>query len=298
MSEPIVEADTKAQNGGRFVTPQFKVAFVGLARDCAHALPPILGAIEDFASDLADWGYVFFENNSVDRTVRLLEKFNAKHGRGLVRSYGDLQSQIRSRTERLALLRNRCIDEILGSERLRDFDFVVVIDLDAVNETIDKNRLLELMRMDDPDWAAVFANQSERYYDIWALRHPTWSPDDCWKRVRERPAGMTKEEAVAEFVQKRREKIDPDRGFIEVESAFGGLGLYRLSALDGCRYVGLAADGTETCEHVAFHNDMRENGGRLYVDAKLLNGRGSHRHNSGMSLKTRLLRKINKKLGR
>ncbi|MCY6380789.1 hypothetical protein [Hoeflea prorocentri] len=280
------------------MTAKFKVAFAGLARDCAHALPGILAHIEDIASDLDDWGYVFFENNSVDTTLKLLGSFDAKHGRGLVASYGDLQSRISSRTERLALLRNRCVDEILTSERMRHFDFLIMIDLDAVNETIDKARLLELMQTDDPRWDAVFANQSDRYYDIWALRHPTWSPDDCWKRVRERPPHMTKKEAEAEFVFKRQERVDPARGFIEVESAFGGLGMYRLDALDGCRYVGLAADGIEVCEHVAFHRDMRKNGSRLYVDATLINGSGGQPHDSGMSRKTRLLRKLNKKLGR
>mgnify|MGYP003327104484 CR=1 FL=1 len=31
------------------------------------------------------------------------------------------------------------------------------------------------------DIAAVCANASPRYYDIWALRHRTWCPSDCWQ---------------------------------------------------------------------------------------------------------------------
>ncbi|WP_419913391.1 hypothetical protein [Hoeflea sp.] len=276
------------------MTAKHKVVFAGLARDCAHALPQIFQSLEDFGQSLDDWGYVFLENNSVDASFDLLERFNRRHNRGVVRSYGDLQSEIKIRTERLAMLRNQCVEEIQASERLCNFDFLVILDLDSVNERLDKARILELMELSDPDWTAVFANQSERYYDIWALRHPTWSPDDCWRRVRERPDGMSKEDAVQEFVVKRRERLDPSRGFIEVDSAFGGLGVYRLKALDGCRYVGLAEDGEEVCEHVAFHECLKARGGHLYIDARLINGRGNTPHNAGMSLKTKLLRKINK----
>ncbi|MDA4843775.1 hypothetical protein [Hoeflea poritis] len=275
-----------------------KVVFAGLARDCAHALPGILQTIEDFGEELSDWGYVFLENNSVDNSFQVLSAFDRRLQRGIVRSFGDLQAEFQLRTERLAMLRNRCIEEIFADSRLREFDYLIVMDLDAVNEQFDKSRILELLDTRNPEWTAMFANQSERYYDIWALRHPTLSPDDCWRRVRERPENMSKEEALQEFVVKRRKKLDPSRGFIPVDSAFGGFGLYRLQPLNGCRYVGVAADGEETCEHVAFHECLTKNGGQLFIDASLINGRGNHRHNAGMSFKTKLLRKINKRLNR
>ncbi|MEX3008938.1 hypothetical protein [Hoeflea sp. TYP-13] len=276
------------------MTSQKRVVFAGLARDCAHALPSILNSIEDLSADLDDWGYVFFENNSVDNTAKQLERFHQKHDRGTVQSFDNLDAKINSRTERLALLRNKCVETALSSQRLGQFDYLIKLDLDAVNERLDKVRILELMELEEPAWTAVFANQSERYYDIWALRHPTWSPDDCWKRVRERPEDMSKEEAIDEFVVKRREKLDPERGFIEVQSAFGGFGIYRLQALRDCRYVGVDEDGHEVCEHVAFHESLRNNGGQLFIDASLINGRGNHRHNAGMSFATKLKRKIRK----
>ena len=280
------------------MTVKHKVVFAGLARDCAHALPRILGIIEDFGNGLDDWGYVFLENNSVDKSFRKLQAFDRRHGRGIVRSYGDLQAEIPKRTARLAMLRNQCIEEIQSNDRLRDFDYLIVLDLDAVNERFDKSRILELFDTREPDWTAIFANQSERYYDIWALRHPTWSPDDCWKRVRERPEDMSHEDAVKEFVVNRRKSLDPSRGFVEVDSAFGGFGLYRIQDIRDCRYSGIADDGSEVCEHVAFHACLRKNGGRLFIDATLINGRGNHRHNAGMGLKTVLLRAINKKMNR
>ncbi|MDF2373727.1 MAG: hypothetical protein P1V21_23355 [Rhizobiaceae bacterium] len=276
-----------------------RVVFAGLARDCGHALPAILRSMAEFGENLQDWGYIFLENDSVDDTAALLSTFDAQHQRGIVRSISNSpETKIDLRTERLAALRNRCLDEIFSDARLGQFDHLIIMDLDAVNEYFDASRLLELLDTEDPDWTAIFANQSERYYDIWALRHPDWSPDDCWKRVRERPESMSKEEAIAKFVASRRVKLDLQEGFIEVQSAFGGLGLYKLQALRDCQYVGVDEDGSEICEHVAFHRCLTEKGGKLYVDPLLINGRGDHRHNAGMSLVTKAKRKLNKLLTR
>ncbi len=249
-------------------------------------------------SQFDDWGYVFLENDSVDNTRNLLTQFDLKHSRGVVRSIARLDAEINLRTERLASLRNRCLEEIFVSPQLSEFDYLIIMDLDAVNENIDDERVLELIDVSNPDWTAVFANQSERYYDIWALRHPTWSPDDCWKRVRERPTDMSRDDAIDVFLKQRRIKLEPERGFVEVQSAFGGFGIYKLQALHGCRYVGIDDKGEEICEHVSFHKDLTDKGAKLYIDATLINGRGNHRHNAGMALMTKAKRKVQKLMKR
>lgn len=272
-----------------------RVVFTGLARDCAHALQPILQAVEQLGSRCEDWGYVFLENNSVDRTSRCLHQFDQVHRRGTVRSLGNLDTEIPLRTQRLARLRNLCLETIFADRRLSAFDFLVVMDLDGVNEQIDAGRLLHLMDRRIPRWTAFFANQRNRYYDIWALRHRTWCPEDCWKQVRLRPASMSFDDAESLYVSKRQIRLDPRSGFVPVESAFGGLGLYRLQLLRECRYVGIDGDGHQICEHVAFHADCLKQGGRLYIDTALLNGSGDRSHDSGMDLLTRWKRSFEKK---
>jgi hypothetical protein len=272
------------------LTSPARVAFAGLARDCAHALPDILDSISQFGTGLQDWGYVFLENDSVDATVKMLADFDKTHRRGIVQSIEGLDQKYAVRTQRLAWLRNKCLEEVFRSERLSGFDYLIILDLDDANERFDGKRLLELFDTREPAWTAIFANQSERYYDIWALRHPTWSPDDCWKRIRERPEPMSREAAIDEYLVKRRKKLKHS-GFIEVQSAFGGFGLYRLEALRDCLYVGLGSDGHEVCEHVAFHQDVTNRGGKLYIDCGLINGRGNQRHNGRMKLLTKAKRK-------
>ena len=52
---------------------------------------------------------------------------------------------------------------------------------------------------------------------------------------------------------------------VEVRSAFGGLGLYRMSHAMRSRYVGLDAQGREVSEHVAFNEAIARDGGRLFI---------------------------------
>jgi hypothetical protein len=79
---------------------------------------------------------------------------------------------------------------------------------------------------EQPERRGVFANSSPFYYDLWPLRHPTWCPDDCWKRVRRAQAILGFDEAVRRHVARLQFPIALTRAPIPVNSAFGGLGIY------------------------------------------------------------------------
>lgn len=66
-------------------------------------------------------------------------------------------------------------------------------------------------------------------------------------------------------------KIDPGHGPIEVDSAFGGFGIYKTSSLCDAWYSGRDSSGREVCEHVAFNFGVRRSGAKLYVMPALLN---------------------------
>ncbi len=65
--------------------------------------------------------------------------------------------------------------------------------------------------------------------------------------------------------------VAEDSPWIEVESAFGGLAIYRRDALLEGDYRGLDANGAEVCEHVSLHQAMRSTGARLYINPRLVN---------------------------
>ena len=57
---------------------------------------------------------------------------------------------------------------------------------------------------------------------------------------------------------------------LEVDSAFGGIAIYKVSIIGDCKYIGSYDDGTELCEHVPFHQCIKENGGKIYINTDFL----------------------------
>lgn len=248
---------------------------IGLARNCELNLARVLGQVEALSQELDDWGYVFLENDSRDDTLPRLKEFHRKHNKGIIRSFPRLRRKLRQRTERLAWLRNQALEIASQDSRLSKFEYAILIDMDEIVETIPRERIIAHMTAWPADCAGIFSNQSDRYYDVWALRHDSISPDDCWKRIRERPATMSESEALDRYVEARTKPWPRNSGLIEVESAFGGLGVYLLSAVENCSYLGLDDDGQEICEHVEFHRQIREKRYRLFIDPEMINGSGT-----------------------
>ena len=140
----------------------------------------------------------------------------------------------------------------------------------------------------------VSANQSGRYYDVWALRHPLWSPNDCWEELEFRRRYIKFPElALAYSIRSRMIKIPKNSKWIEVDSAFGGLAIYKseLFSLDG-KYSGLTSEGRKTCEHVEFHKSLTESGKRIFINPRLINARITD-HSRRMSLTFSTLRILN-----
>ena len=52
-------------------------------------------------------------------------------------------------------------------------------------------------------------------------------------------------------------RLDPNALF-EVESAYMGMAIYKMSATKGCAYGSRDSNGNQDCEHVTFHKEMME----------------------------------------
>jgi hypothetical protein len=251
--------------------PLGSAVFVGTARNCARWLPDVLANLANLSRLYARTAFVFTVSDSTDATTGLLRQWMDSRRAGKVIDLGDLAGHIELRTERIACARNACLDEVRASA-FGTCDHMIVADMDDVLATpIDVDAYLRAARWLDasPDRAAAFASAAPRYYDIWALRHPTWSPHDCWHRIWERPDRESFERAKFREVFARQIELPREMQPIEVRSAFGGLGLYRLSYAMGARYVGVDAQGREVSEHVAFNEAIGRAGGRLFVFPEL-----------------------------
>jgi glycosyltransferase involved in cell wall biosynthesis len=246
---------------------------VGCARNCEPFLPTVLQNVTTIATLYSQAAFVLVENDSTDNTREILQKWLNKRGCSHLICLNELAAHETRRTARLAIARNSYMEVVLQSRNLAQFDHLIVIDFDDANaNVISVESLMAAIRFLDSakQNAAVFANQLP-YYDIWALRHDVWCPENCWREIENRPAYLARHRAVERYVKRRQVNIPPNTPAVAVRSAFGGLGIYKLDFVRAARYVGLLPDGSEICEHVAFNEAIVRAGGVLYIFPKLLN---------------------------
>ncbi len=241
--------------------------FAAAARNCAAHLPGVLDNLARFGSIYGSRAFIFVVSDSSDGTADLLRQWLAARAwPGKVVDLGNVESRLTLRTQRIAYARNVALEQI--GEHWAGYDHLVVADLDdvlAAPVSIATFSAAAAWLDAVPSRAGVFANSKPRYYDIWALRHANWCPGDCWHPIWNRPAWESFEAAKFREVFARQIIIPRTLPPIPVQSAFGGLGIYRLPSALLRRYCGLDADGRETSEHVIFNRGIRDTGGHLYI---------------------------------
>jgi hypothetical protein len=272
-----------------------RAVFVGLARNCAATISSVLNNVSQVSRMFAETAFIFVENDSEDSTKIDIEQWCKGRPNARVISFDGLVASFPIRTIRLAIVRNRYLS--LVRSEFRAYDYLFVIDCDDANaEQTDLHavrRAIEFLE-DQPDRAGVFANSIGTYYDLWALRHPVRCPGDVWEEVCDYALAhrVSDEEALRRTLATRVFSIPPDPSAapLEVESAFGGLGIYRVrSILSNKRsYIGHKLKrvrrpaleleggseqtfGWQCCEHVSFNAGLRESGEKLFVLPYLVN---------------------------
>ena len=169
------------------------------------------------------------------------------------------------RTERLAYGRNKLLDHVLGRG---PFDYIAWADLDGlVGERFSTDGFLSNFRFEEA-WDAVFPLSWPLYYDLWALREPTVCPDDyVWSGLHTLNAALF----AGREIHAATQQLAPGRvaGWVPVQSAFGGFGLYKAAVVAQGRYTGLV-DGREVCEHVPYHDLLVKAGARLYLNPQCI----------------------------
>ncbi|CAF1230630.1 unnamed protein product [Adineta steineri] len=203
---------------------------------------------------------LIFESDSKDKTVEKLYQWP----RAQVYAYGNLMKSHPGRTDRLAFCRNT----LLSKTRDLKADYILVTDLDAFSTAVPA--FLSNFQYNIDDWSVMTTASSGAYSDLWALRTLSDSVMnyDVWRRMGELGGSSGKNHCSPTEIRYLalgiHEKLIPiEYGLLEVRSAFGGAGLYKLNSTYGCQYNG------DTCEHVAFHLCIREkNQGRIFINSE------------------------------
>ena len=264
-----------------------KVAIVGTISNVENELGNDLEQLINALADFNVSNIFLVESDSTDQTSILLEKLISKHSNLKYAKLGNLKDQIPHRIDRIRFCRNYYVQWIRENYTAHLWDYVVVADLDGMNKKI-KSAGINSCFLSTISWDAVFANQKYGYYDIYALRHAVWMQYDCFRvlNIMKKKLGLwLLARPIRSFLFKRiyfdqlRKKLIYNKMFkipvtsewIQIDSAFGGLAIYRTELFLKNDYSMICDRGFIRSEHIDFHEKCIKDDYKLFINPKLIN---------------------------
>jgi hypothetical protein len=214
-------------------------------------------------------GFFFVESDSQDNTLHLLDKLKEKISDFSYVSLGKIEEVIPDRIARIAYCRNVYIEELRNRLYTEDTEFTVVADMDGINSKLSRTGVESCFILEN--WSVCTANQRGPYYDIYALRARNWNLQNLPESYQHH-LEKYRFHAIAFYLSVVR-KMFKYRGKnpIEVESAFGGIAIYKTDVLRNFKYSETNQQGTIECEHVGLHRAIREDGGKIIINPNFIN---------------------------
>jgi len=252
---------------------------VGIVRNCEKTIKPTIKSLSrafDFAERIQ---YYFVESDSTDDSLKILKELSEQNNNFNFETCGNLTNKgMRTRCVRTSFCRNKYLD-YLRLNKNAWAKYLVIVDVDGVFRGVDSKVIQEFINKDD--WAVMAANVKGNYYDIWALREDTWSPNDCWMASRNSlKNGLTQYQSEIINVYSRMIKIKKGKNLISVKSAFGGFAIYNTSRIpkDAC-YSGIYDNGEEKVDHLDFNLSIyNSNPGKFFINPNLIIGPSPYEH--------------------
>jgi len=252
------------------------VVICSIVRDAASQLERNIPVIEELCKPFSLSRVVVYENDSIDRTIEILERWKQRNPSVYVISEKlslrtvPMSSEVSSnpyfsfwRIEKMARYRNHYLDFI--ESQGWDPDYLVVVDLD-VNRIYKEGVLASFA--EEYDWDVVTAfgyslspHLTLRYHDAYALVES--GRESC---------PQTEDSIAATSYAYASLRNNPE--WKRVYSAFGGLAIYKYKKLRGLRYCVLPnADSRVEArsEHFGLLKQMHDRGEtKVYLNPRML----------------------------
>lgn len=253
------------------------VIVCGCTKNSANYIQSHLEKLYSLQSIYPRFQMVIFENDSTDNTKAILKQFETSHD-NVHMLFDTLNGKIKTpvtikpysryvqKPLNLSYTRNVLLDYV--ETHFSHFDYMMMVDLDSVVKNFEVSIIQHTMnKYVSSSWDALTANSTGKYYDIWALRINTeiWNSElhgKLWREPIDYDCWMKKD--TQKSVRGNQINIPRDFPLIPVTSAFGGMGIYRISSIKGCRYSA-EFDQSLTCEHVYFHDRIIKRGGKIFI---------------------------------
>lgn len=237
--------------------------FSGCARDCAHTIQKNIDSIYNLERLMpgARISIYIFENDSTDDTLGVLSSLSELYPTLTIVSQPGLVHIIPHRETRLAYCRDVLLKRIIASSQdglYIPFD----PDLDLRLALDPKTFLLACNQVTCQQYQGIFPITKPFYYDIHALRADSWCPDSAWKRISDSNPQSKLDRIILRTKHIISRQVPSSHlshnALIPVHSAFGGIGIYSISAISekGASYRSDPAFTLEPelCEHVVFNS--------------------------------------------
>lgn len=252
------------------------VSICSIVRDCERNLIKNRDRIEQLRLLFQNSEVIVFENDSKDNTRQELldwqdnssgvHVFYADYGSVTIptnnKDNGNKYFSI-SRIEKMAAFRNKYINYLNSSDFKRDF--VIVIDLDISN--FDLDGVVHSFGMSNY-WDSISANGTSISKKFKAQYH------DSYALIESGKINEAQTEQSIYFNRERFSFLKPGLPLFQVDSAYGGIAIYKWTALQKINYSYLPNSDSQVgskSEHVALHLKMKENGfHRIFINPSML----------------------------
>ena len=241
---------------------------VGIVKNCQNTIAKDIERLKSSIPKYKSLEFLIIESDSSDQTILELSKLSTKIDNFKFISLGKLSDKLPSRTQRLAFCRNVYVEEI--EKNYKDVSYVIISDLDDINKELNINSITSCFNKSG--WDMCSANQNGPYFDIWALRHDLWNPVDPYKQLSFFKSFSNSIINKYANIYSKMIKIPINNDWIQVESSFGGIAIYKRHCFDfGARYIGLDKLGNELCEHISFHKELVKMNLKLFINPMFIN---------------------------
>lgn len=255
------------------------IIICSIVRNAEKGLVRNIPVIKSLCQKFADYKIIVYENDSTDKTKKILQSWmdeDKTHVVALLNNRDSSKTIPKSkdvnvnpffsykRIERMATLRNQYMKYIEQNGLVADY--LMVVDLDVAQLFL--SAIMSSFGDDIPCWDAVTAygystspSLKRRYHDTYALVElNAMEIPQTEKSIKN---------AALSFANQLKKNI-----WIQVDSAFGGLAIYRFECIKGLHYQVLTNNDDQVevkCEHQSIYQQMRQQGYKnIFVNPQML----------------------------
>lgn len=230
-----------------------KILVLGVIKDGEKGFENSKKSIQKLVKNFLDYRIIVYENNSIDNTKKLYSSWANEDSKVTFLSENLTPSILQNYTPRkgdyrcefIARARNIVLEKAMSSE-FDDFDYIMMSDLDEFDPW-DIEEILNSIENPKADWDSISANGS---YDLYTIRSDEF-------RLNPELIGWPLWINLQPKIGKIYADILAKEDWLKVESAFGGLAIYRREAVRGCRYKGLfSSDYVKKLININYKKDL------------------------------------------